>query len=377
MKKRWFLVPLALLAVPVFAFQAGLFPELGARPAAEDRLRFLASEAYNPEAGIFENRRADLVAQMQENMETIPMLRKWFAKRPDARPVSELPQRQPDLQQFLSASSETKIIWFGHSTFLLNIAGTIVLVDPVFGDTASPVSFMVKRFQPPVLELEELPPIDIILISHDHYDHLDKPSIDFFVDKATQFITPLGVGVHLKRWGISEHRITERDWWQSHESHGVEFTAAPAQHFSGRDGANNNETLWASWVVAGPATRLFFSGDSGYDTHFSQIGERLGPFDLAFMENGQYDQAWPYVHMLPPETIQAFKDVNASRLMPVHWGMFELAFHTWYEPAAAVSRLAEQEGIELVTPMLGELITLDNSLRTTHWWETVAHANPE
>ena len=377
MKKRWFLIPLTLLAVPVLAFQADLFPVFGARPAPEDQQRFAASSVYNTETGEFQNRRAELVATMQEEMEILPMLGKWFTERPDGRPATLLPELAPDLHAFLTPGSQTRLIWLGHSSFLLNMAGTIVLVDPVFGEAAAPVGFTAKRFQPPVLTLDKLPPVDIVLISHDHYDHLEADSVRFFADTETRFITPLGVGGHLKRWGIPEVRITERDWWQTHEADGLQFTAAPAQHFSGRDGINNNQTLWPSWVVASPDSRLFFSGDSGYDTHFKDIGARLGPFDLALMENGQYDKSWPYVHMQPAETSQAFKDVNASRLMPVHWGMFELAFHTWYEPVSAVSRLADQNGIELVTPLLGELITLNESLQTLRWWESVDHESAE
>ncbi len=252
MKKRWLLIPLVLLAVPVFAFQARLVPVFGASPSAEDRERYAASDAYNPEAGVFQNRRPDLFVQMREDMEFFPMLGKWFTKRVDGRPASRLPEQQPDMQAFLAPGSDTRVIWFGHSTFLLNIAGTIVLVDPVFSDTAAPVGFTAKRFQPPVVSLDKLPPVDIILISHDHYDHLDTESVQFFADEKTQFITPLGVGAHLVRWGIQREKITERDWWQEHESHGITFTAAPAQHFSGRDGINNNETLWASWVLTTP-----------------------------------------------------------------------------------------------------------------------------
>lgn len=375
MKKRWLLIPLVLLAVPVFAFQARLVPVFGSPPTAEDRERYASSDAYNPATGTFENRRPELFAQMREDMEFLSMLGKWFTKRVDARPAVRMPEQQPDLQAFMAPGSDTRVIWFGHSTFLLNIGGTIVLVDPVFSDTAAPVGFTAKRFQPPVLSLDKLPSVDIVLISHDHYDHLDTDSVQFFADRQTLFITPLGVGAHLVRWGIPQEKITERDWWQEHESHGITFTAAPAQHFSGRDGINNNETLWASWVLTTPDSRLYFSGDSGYDTHFAEIGKRLGPFDLAFMENGQYDKTWPYVHLQPEETIQAFKDVNAARLMPVHWGMFELAFHTWYAPVVSLSQLADQEGIDLVTPMLGEVFVIDDSLETSRWWERIVHAD--
>jgi len=177
--------------------------------------------------------------------------------------------------------------------------------------------------------------------------------------------------LHLNRWGIDSSRITERDWWESYSTSGIEFTAVPAQHFSGRDGFYNNRTLWASWVLADPSIKMYFSGDSGYDTHFLEIGKRLGPFDIALMENGQYDKGWPAVHMMPDETLQAFKDVNAQRLIPIHWGMFELAFHTWYDPIVTLNELAKHEGIELITPVIGEIFFLDGSTPTTKWWQAL------
>jgi L-ascorbate metabolism protein UlaG (beta-lactamase superfamily) len=352
-------------------------PVYGAHPSDDDYLRFSKSKAFNVDEGVFENRRAHLFSEMREGSSIIEMTKEWFSERKDGSPSTELPQRQPGLKEFLKASDQVKFIWFGHSTFLVNISGTIILIDPVFSNTAAPVSFTAKRFQPPVLTLEELPRVDVLLISHDHYDHLEMDSITFFKESETEFVAPLGVGLHLTRWGVEPSRITERDWWESYTTNGIEFTAAPAQHFSGRDGINNNETLWASWSIVAldsnqdqkPGARLFFSGDSGYDTHFSEIGERLGPFDLAFMENGQYDEGWLAVHMLPNQTLQAFKDVKAKRLLPIHWGMFELAFHTWYDPVESLNDLAVAEGIELVTPIMGEIIELDDSLQSEKWWQ--------
>lgn len=368
--RRWLILPiLIILTVTILIMLTLKLPVFGARPTAEDKQRFSSSAAFDAKKGVFQNRRPELYQQMRDEMKLIPMLREWFSERKDGRPLQALPEQQPDMDRFLSPSESVRLIWFGHSTFLLNIDGTIVLIDPVFGKTAAPVSFTAKRFQPPVLPLSQLPPVDVVLISHDHYDHLDADSIRFFRDAKTQFLVPLGIGGHLKRWGISEERIVERDWWESWSAHGIDFTAAPAQHFSGRDGFNNNETLWASWVMSNEQTRLFFSGDSGYDTHFAQIGERLGPFDLALMENGQYDDSWPVVHMRPFETIQAFREVNAKRLLPIHWGMFELAFHSWYAPAESLATLADEQGVDLVTPMFGEMLTLDDDLTTTRWWQ--------
>ena len=364
---------LAFLAVPVLLL-AGLFaairlPVFGAHPSAADREAFAASPRYDAAEGRFENRRPDVVADMRENGSVVRLLQEFLAERPDGEPVVPLPEGRPDMDAFLEPADSAKLVWFGHSTFLLNIDGTTVLVDPVFGDTASPVSFIAPRFQRPVLSLGELPPVDVILLSHDHYDHLDMPSIRHFAGTATDFVAPLGVGAHLERWGVDPARIVERDWWESHVAHGITFTATPSQHFSGRDGINNDETLWASWVLAGNGARVFFSGDSGYDVHFAEIGERLGPFDVAVLENGQYDAKWRAVHLLPPETVRAFEDLGAARLMPVHWGMFELAFHTWFEPPVALAALAEARGIELITPRIGDVVTLDADHGTSAWWE--------
>lgn len=360
----------ALAAIPVGAYLALKLPVFGGHPSAEDRVRFASSSAFNVSQGKFENRRPETIERLRNNS-SIGFLLEWFSEREAARPMDKLPEQVPDISEFVKPNEHTKLIWFGHSTFLLNISGTIVLVDPVFSGYASPVSFAAKRFQPSVLSLDALPEIDVILISHDHYDHLDQDSVEYFAKSPTLFISALGVGVHLKRWGISADNIIEKDWWDSHTVFGIEFTAAPAQHFSGRDGINNDETLWASWIINSTQSRLFYSGDSGYDIHFKEIGERYGPFDLSIIENGQYNIDWSEVHMFPAQTLQAHLDVNAEYLMPVHWGMFELAFHTWYEPVETLSNLAQEKGVELLTPILGQINILDSSLRTEQWWRDV------
>ncbi len=371
--KKFFLSLLiffALLAVAGYLFFK--LPVFGAHPDAEDYQRFAQSQAFNQETSEFENRRPHLINELREEADMTEFLVEWFRTREDGTPAEPLPEVKFDHDRFMQPSKAPKIIWLGHSTFLMNVSETIILIDPVFSSTAAPVNFTAKRFQPPVVSLQELPNIDVVLISHDHYDHLDMKSVKYFKDSETEFITPLGVGLHLNRWGINSSRITERDWWESYSTRGIEFTAVPAQHFSGRDGFYNNRTLWASWVLADPTIKMYYSGDSGYDTHFLEIGKRLGPFDIAFMENGQYDKGWPAVHMMPDETLQAFKDVNAKQLLPIHWGMFELAFHTWYDPIVTLNELAQEEGIELVTPVIGEVFILDGTARSTKWWQGIA-----
>lgn len=372
MMKKALLVLLTMLLVLVIAGVGFLkLPVFGAHPEEDDVARFSASENYNVEKRRFENRQANLIDEMRANSSTSEMLREWFRDRADGVPSAPLPEVRPDLERFMADDGGNRVIWFGHSSFLLNLSGQTILVDPVFSETAAPVSFTARRFQPPVLSLDELPSIDIILISHDHYDHLDKSAIEHFQDEPTEFVMPLGVGMHLQRWGIDASRITERDWWESYQTGDITFVAAPAQHFSGRDGINNNETLWASWALMTEDVRLFFSGDSGYDQHFQEIGERLGPFDMAFMENGQYDESWRAVHLLPEETATAFEELNARRLFPVHWGMFQLAFHTWYDPIVSLAEIATKRQLELATPTIGEVLDIDQQIPTTPWWEAL------
>jgi len=368
--KKVFLTLLGLFAfLAIAGYWFFKLPVFGALPDSEDYQRFAQSQAFNQQTLEFENRLPHLINELRNEASMSEFLVEWFRTREDGMPEKPLPEVKFDFDRFTQASKAPKIIWLGHSSFLMNVSETIILIDPVFSPTAAPVNFTAKRFQPPVMSLQELPRIDVVLISHDHYDHLDMKSVKFFKNSDTEFITPLGVGLHLNRWGIDSSRITERDWWESYSTHGIEFTAVPAQHFSGRDGFYNNRTLWASWVLADPTTKMYFSGDSGYDTHFLEIGKRLGPFDIALMENGQYDKGWRAVHMMPVETLQAFKDVNAKRLLPIHWGMFELAFHTWYDPVVTLNELAEAEGIELITPVIGEIFVLDATSQSTKWWQ--------
>lgn len=341
----------------------------GTKPGKEYQEKFLRSPHYNKEEKIFLNRRQNLVKEMRKKAFSVSTFVEFFSKGTDRVPAKKLPEIKPDIQDFLKPSEDIKVIWFGHSTFLLNLAGKIILVDPVFSDSASPFSFMIKRFQKPVLELSELPEIDHIVISHDHYDHLDMESVKFFENKAVSFIVPLGVSSHLIGWGINKDRITELDWWENKKFDGIEFIAAPAQHFSGRNGIHENSTLWASWIIQNEKHKIYFSGDSGYDTHFKEIGEKLGPFDIAFIENGQYNEKWHAVHMLPEESVKAYFDLRAKRYFPVHWGMFVLSFHPWYEPIVKISQAAKKDGINLISPKLGEAITINDQYENKSWWD--------
>ena len=343
----------------------------GTRPNELEKENFKKSKHFNAEKGAFENRRPGLIEAMKKRTMSWGMVQDWFKAGMDRVPAGKLPEVRPDIARFLEPSDDLKVIWFGHSSFLLNMDNKVILVDPVFSEAASPVSFMVQRFQKPVLELKELPKIDYLLISHDHYDHLDTESIKFFVDEDITFVTPLGVGSHLRGWGVPSEKIIEKDWWESEKLEGIEFIATPAQHFSGRNGIYDNETLWASWVIKSENHNIYFSGDSGYDTHFKEIGNRFGPFEVAFLETGQYDKKWEEVHMPPEEAVIAFRDLRAKKYFPVHWGMFELALHPWFDPIERIFKLSKEQDLELIAPKIGAIVSINESDGIEKWWESV------
>jgi len=259
---------------------------MGTNPDRDNVSMFKHSMHYDANKNMFVNRNQDAIDEMWDKNITFTIMIDMFKGRKILKPTTKLPELKPDLSVFLQQDSDLRVIWFGHSSFMLNIDGIIVLVDPVFTNSSFPVNIMNKRFQPPVLKLNELPVIDYILISHDHYDHLDMKSVKYFIDKKARFVVPLGVGSHLKSWGIPHDRIVERDWWVTAKFDSIQFIATPAQHFSGRGLFDRNKTLWASWVIKSKNHSVYFSGDSGYDIHFKAVGKKYGPFDIAFLECG-------------------------------------------------------------------------------------------
>ncbi|VEJ20962.1 MBL fold metallo-hydrolase [Neisseria animaloris] len=281
-------------------------------------------------------------------------------------PPSPLPMMKPDWQAFLAPDSDGKFIWFGHSTLMMRLNNQTILIDPVFSDYASPVPAFIKRFQPPPAGWEELPPIDTVVYSHDHYDHFDKDAVRHFADKPVQFIVPLGFGVLLRKYGIRSERIHELDWWQSLEYHGVKYHAVPARHYSGRSLFDRNRSLWAGWVFQTSTGQIYYSGDSSYPGHFAEIGKHFGGFDIAFIENGQYNTAWTDNHMMPEQTAQAAREVKTKRFVPVHWGAYALSIHAWNDPVCRSVPLVKQYGIEPLTPVLGQVF--DQNTVTREWW---------
>jgi L-ascorbate metabolism protein UlaG (beta-lactamase superfamily) len=279
---------------------------------------------------------------------------------------------RPLTPEALADAPDRSVYRLGHSTLLIKLRGGWWLTDPVFSERASPFQFIgPKRFHAPPIALQDLPPIRGVLLSHDHYDHLDRDTVKYLAQRVQVFLTPLGVGDRLVHWGVPHDKVQQLDWWQETEVDGLRLALTPTQHFSGRGLRDGNRTLWGSWVIIDDALRVYFSGDSGYFDGFKEIGERYGPFDVAFVETGAYDAKWPYVHMQPEQTVQAFEDLRGRWLVPIHNGTFDLAMHAWEEPFERVSALAAQRGIALSTPVMGERLDLDAPHAGTPWWRGI------
>ncbi len=293
-----------------------------------------------------------------------------FAEKVGTVPVDPVPVQAVTPAQLDALDPQANhLIRLGHSSHLLKLAGKYWLIDPVFGERVSPFSFAgPKRFHAPPLALQQLPPIEGLILSHDHYDHLDVPTIEYLALRVQRYFVPLGVKARLIEMGVPAERVQEFDWWQAASHAGVKLTATPSQHFSGRGLTDRNHTLWSSWVIESASQRIFYSGDSGYFGGFRQIGERFGGFDVALMENGAYDGYWPAVHMTPEETVQAFQDLRAKVLYSVHNSTFDLAFHRWKDPLERLAELTAAKNIELATPVIGEVMTVGKARTNQRWW---------
>lgn len=292
-------------------------------------------------------------------------------KKQGTVPIDPIPVRTMDRAALDALDAEANhIIRLGHSSHLLKLRGKWWLIDPVFGERTSPLSFVgPRRFHAPPVRLQDIPQVEGLVLSHDHYDHLDVPTIEALKDRVRRYFVPLGVGQRLQDWGVPADRIEEMDWWEERQWSDVTLTAAPAQHFSGRTPWDRNRTLWASWSLRSGSERIFYSGDTGYFPGFREIGARFAPIDIALLENGAYDSYWPTVHMTPEETVQAFQELGARMLYLVHNSTFDLAFHGWREPLERVAALAEQHGLALATPEIGEVLTLGRPRVNRKWWE--------
>jgi L-ascorbate metabolism protein UlaG (beta-lactamase superfamily) len=302
------------------------------------------------------------------------MLRFMFDKPADTVPRQPIPVH-PLSQADLLAAPDHSLFRLGHSTVLLKLHGQFWLTDPVFSERASPVQWAgPQRFHAPPITIAELPPITGVILSHDHYDHLDYAAVMELAAKTEHFIAPLGVGDTLVKWGIPAEKVRQLAWWESTRVAGLQLSATPAQHFSGRGMFDRNQTLWASWVIDSGESRIFFSGDTGYFDGFKEIGERFGPFDLAMVETGAYDPQWPDVHMQPEESLQAHIDVRGKVMLPIHNGTFDLSLHAWSDPFERITALAAERRLPLATPEIGRRLDLRAPVNGDQWWLKVRAA---
>jgi L-ascorbate metabolism protein UlaG (beta-lactamase superfamily) len=290
-------------------------------------------------------------------------------------PAAPLPSVSPLETWARPVETGLRATWLGHSTVLVELDGYRVLTDPVWGERASPMSWVgPKRFQPVPIPVSALPPLDAVIISHDHYDHLDRPTILELARLEVPFFTPLGVGAHLEAWGVPAARITELDWWERAVLCGGELsiTAAPSQHFSGRAVGGRNATLWASLAVHGPRHSFFFSGDTGLTPEYDEIQARLGRFDLVMLEVGAYHPAWGDIHLGPDNALEALARLGGGSFLPVHWGTFNLAIHAWDQPAETLVEQAPRRSVQLLMPRLGEPVEPSRVESVDPWWRPIA-----
>jgi len=340
---------------------------MGKNPSGERLKKVQQSPNYHDD--IFQNQSLTLV--MAEKGAFFKTFKKFLNKPKNTVPPKPLPSIKTDLKNL--PDGNPVLVWFGHSSYLIKINRKHILVDPVFSGYASPFKFKsAKNFEGSnVYTVDDMPPIDILLITHDHYDHLDYSTVLKLNSKTKHIITSLGVASHLEYWGFDMNKVTELDWYDSVEKiEGIKFTSEPARHFSGRSFIRN-KTLWASFILKTKDWSIYLGGDSGYDKHFKEIGEKHGPFDLAILESGQYNEAWKAIHMMPEETVQASLDLKAKNLLPVHWGKFSLSLHPWNEPIERVMKKSEELHVNVTTPLIGEPLIIGKKYPFKKWWREV------
>ncbi len=320
-----------ILAVSSVRLYLWFAPQLGGRLKGQRLDRAERSENFRE--GMFRNRTETTLGRPNSSI-TQP-IKEYYTGKEQRTPSIPLPSVKPDFEKLMgSPEGELQVIWFGHSSVLIRMDGHLLFIDPVFNEQPSPLPFLGPKAFPGThpIEATALPDMDIIVITHDHYDHLDRGTILELEPRTGQFIVPLGVGAHLERWGIRKEKIVELDWWEEFDIHSLHFVATPSRHFSGRSPTYTNKTLWTSWVAKGKGHSIFIGGDSGYHADFREIGEKYGPFDLTMLECGQYSKYWPDIHMMPEQTFQAHLDLRGHVLLPIHWGKYSISLHSWDEP---------------------------------------------
>ena len=355
-----------IIIVFIYFFMHGA--QFGALPQGESLQKIKASPHYRE--GQFRN--LSNTPQLTEGASFFGILKKFFFDKSEQRvPPAPLPSVKTDLLNL--NLNKNILVWFGHSSYFMQIDGRTFLVDPVFSGNASPLKFTAKSFKgSDIYTVSDFPTIDYLIISHDHWDHLDYKTILQLKMKVRKVITGLGTAAHLVSWGYDKNMIEEKDWnEQIIPEKGFILNTVPARHFSGR-GFKRNRSIWLSFVLTTPSKKIFIGGDSGYDRHFAEIGNQFGPFDLAILEDGQYNKYWKYIHMNPEETVQAAIDLKAHNLLPVHWGKFSLSIHSWNEPIIRITKEAELRNVKLLHPMIGEMVDLDINQTFSSWWEGIS-----
>ncbi len=369
------LLALALASVATVAGCASF----GAAPAGPRLQRMEATGRYTE--GHFHN-------EESTTPKSLPGEKSWTSTIDDSLfgngelrvPTCALPLHpDPSAQLRTPPASGLRITWLGHSTTLVEIDGRTVLTDPMWSERASPfTSVGPRRFHPPPLPLEALPTIDAVVISHDHYDHLDMRTVQRLAERGATFHVGLGLGAHIERWGVSPERIVEHDWWEERSlPGGVRIISTPARHFSGRGLWDSDRTLWTSWTVVGPTHRVFFSGDTGPTSAFEAIADRYGPFDVSMLEIGQWHPTWGLIHLGPRGALEAHQALRARTLLPIHWATFELGLHAWSEPAETLVTESARQGSAVITPLLGEPIEPTTAAQTTAWWRALPPTTAE
>lgn len=401
-----------IISIPLYLTFA---PQLGGRLEGQRLERVERSENYRD--GIFRNKVETYLGRPDSSFAQ-PM-KEYYSGKEQRTPSYPLPSMKPNFEKFMGLpEDELQIIWFGHSSVLIKMDGRLLLVDPVFNKQPSPLPFLGPKAFPGthIIEATAIPDIDIIVITHDHYDHLDRGTILELEPRTGQFLVPLGVGAHLERWGIHTKKIVELDWWEEHDFPSIHFIATPTRHFSGRSPTYTNKTLWTSWVAKGKNHSVFMGGDSGYHAGFREIGEKYGPFDLTMLECGQYSKYWPDIHMMPEQTFQAHLDLRGEILLPIHWGKYSISLHNWDEPIQRllgrklelehdreanenealgtfennrvpgvedahgedcrngekgenIVRNSREASVQVATPVIGQTMILGEDFPENHWWE--------
>lgn len=354
-------IPSVIIVSIILFMQQSQFGKL-----PEGKLLDRIKNSPNYREGKFQNQ--SFTPDLAEDVSYFSVIKKAiFDRSKRSKPIVIIPSIKTDLKNL--DKDENIIVWFGHSSYFMQLDGKKILVDPVFSGSASPLPYSVKSFKgTDIYTPDDFPEIDYLFITHDHWDHLDYKTLLSLKPKTKKIITGIGNSAHFDSWGFDKNIVLEGDWGDSIELDlGFSVVVTPGRHFSGR-GFKRNKAIWASFVFKSPTKKIFIGGDSGYDSHFAKIGNEHGPFDLALLECGQYNYAWKYIHMMPEETVLAATELKAKVLFPVHWGKFALALHAWDEPITRVVAEAHKTGQSIIHPLIGEKVNIDASTQSKQWW---------